>query len=53
MASGEAVQPADQITEISDHELDSNSCPVEDQATRIYQSKMARKTAKANMSREK
>ena len=37
---------------MNDHELDSNSCGVESHATRIYQSKMVRKTAKANVTRK-
>ncbi len=41
-----------QSAEINDHELDSNSRAPPDQATHIYQSKMARKVAKANVTRK-
>jgi hypothetical protein len=45
-------QPADQTAEINDHELDADSCMLQYHATRIRQSKMARKKAKANNTRK-
>jgi hypothetical protein len=50
MDSNTTNQTVDQIsTEISIHKFDSNPCTVQDHATQIYQSKMARKTAKPNV----
>ena len=53
MDSNATNQTVDQITEINDHELDSNPCAVQDHATQIHQSQMAGNTAKANVKRVK